>query len=824
MRLNPGIARRDRVMSYLHLLVAFAAVVACVFGIRQAGLLEQQLWQEPRQSLYLGLAVTLALIMVQIVARQKRMAVSAVFMGAIVISCIVVAGIGPSAATALLALSAYCIGRRWIALPFESELGPVLLSLLQVALGLAALAMVVFALAFTPFNSPLVYAGVLLAPVIVGWRQHLHSLRAVFSHWTSPADAGAAWEHIAVLLVMVSVAIRLLAVLHPEIGSDALSAHLVVMGRLRETGTFHFDVTQSIWAVMPMAGDWVMALPYMLSDEAGARLANFLADISVVAMVFQAAKLLADHKAAVIATLVYSSMPLLYRESSTVYIENFWTLWLCAGLAFALLTLRSDARRPLLASAFLVGVAFSTKIITLFYFLSFFGLIAIAWFTTDRRQALRKVFIAAGVIASVAAWPYINALVRTGNPVFPFMNHIFGSAYYPSNAAFDNPLYSSGSSWRTIYDATFHSTRFLEGREGSFGVLWFLFSFTTMVALVRERWLLRWSVVGSILFVVGVFHFQSYLRYIMPALPVLAVAVGVVAANLVNLSALQRYTLLPILLAGAIVNLYLTVASTWQYAQLSLPPINGSQAWFDYRHKRLAETFATDVLNTFDAKRVLWFGAPSIAGARADVFVTNWHGYNVGKQVAALKSGRELDQWLSTNRIDHLVIASSPGSIPVLVHELVGRGVTLLGSSGEVQVFRIKDEILFSHELLANPEFESGVPGWAGASLDPIEPGLARVTAKQPLQQTVPVSANQKYLLEVQADCGVETTSYRLQVNWQGKDGMLAPTIEVRQCRPEAPPESMIVTAPPGAVAASIFATGHSPDQPVTLDRVSFRK
>ena len=192
--------------------------------------------------------------------------------------------------------------------------------------------------------------------------------------------------------------------------------------------------------------------------------------------------------------------------------------------------------------------------------------------------------------------------------------------------------------------------------------------------------------------------------------------------------------------------------------------------------------------------------------------------------IGALKSGRELDQWLAANRIDHLVIASTPGNIPVPLRELVGRGTTLLGSSGEVQVFRIKDEILFSHELLANPEFEPGVPGWAGVSLEPVKPGLARVTAAQPLQQTVPVSANQKYLLEVQADCDIETAPYRLQINWQGKDGMLAPTIEVRQCRPEAPPETMIVTAPSDAVAASIFATGHSPDQPVNLDRVSFRK
>lgn len=813
----------DRAMSVVHVLVACVAIVACVLGIRDAGLLEQQLWQEPWQSLSLGLAVAFGLVVLQVVAR-RRVAVSAVFMAVVAFACVVVAGIGPTAAVALLALSAYCIGRRWVARPFEAQLGLLLLSLLQVALGLAVLAMVVFALAFTPFNSPLVYAAVMLAPIAVGWRQHFESIRSAFSDWTAPAEAGTAWESIAILLVMVSVAIRLLAVLHPEIGTDALAAHLVVMGRLRETGSFHFDVTQSIWAVMPMAGDWVMALPYMLSGEAGARLANFFADLALVGMVFQGALLLAGRKAAVIAMLVYSSMPLLYRESSTVYIENFWTLWLCAGLAFALLTLKSDARRPMVASAFLVGVAFCTKIITLFYFLSFFGMIAIAWFASDRRQAMRNLLISAGVIALVAAWPYVNALVRTGNPMFPFMNQIFGSVYYPTDAGFDNPLYSSGSSWRTIYDATFHSSRFLEGREGSFGVLWFLFSFTALVALVRERWLVRWAILGSILFVVGVFHFQSYLRYIMPTLPVLAVALGVVLANLVEASSLQRYTLVPMLLLGAVLNLYLTASSTWQYAHLSLPPINGSQAWVDYRHRHLAETYATDVLNTFDAERVLWIGDPAIAGARADVFVTNWHGYNVGKQVADLADGRELDQWLAANRIDHLVIGSTrgPKSEPLL--GLVGRGTTLLGALGDVQVFRIKDEILFSQELLANPGFEPGIPGWAGVSMSPVEPGLSRVTSKQALQQTVAVSANEKYLLEVQAECGEETAPYRLQVNWQGKDGMLQPTIEVRQCRPEAPAESLIVTAPSDAVAASIFATGHSPDQPVNLDRVSFRK
>lgn len=735
------------------------------------------------------------------------------------------AGLGASAAVLLLLFSSLAIGRKLLGNRTDAVFGPMLAALVQSALGLAVIAMVIYGLAFTQFNNPLVYLLVLLAPIVVGWRENLANASELLRHW-GETDTGAQphWISAAFFLIALAVAIRVLAALQPELGMDALSMHLVIADRLKATGTFHFDVTQSIWAVIPMAGDWVLAVAYMLSNEAGARLANLATDLMMVAMVYLGARQLRGRSAGVIAALIYSTLPLLFREVSTIYIENAWSLWLSAGLAVGLLSLREDSRRYVIVAAFLLGAAFSTKVITVFYLLAFFSAIAIVWISRNPRVGLRNVSIAVAVVALVGVVPYLNAWLRTGNPVFPFMNGMFGSPLFATAASFDNPLYGSGVSWRTLYDLTFLSGNYIEGRAGSIGIVIFLLGVVTPVAAIRENWLVRWGLIGSVVFVVGVFQFQSYLRYIMPMFPILAVCMGLCLARLVEESRALRAILLPILLLGSLANIYLTPAATWQYSELALPKFPGSTPWNEYRHRQVPETFAVDLLNVLGAKRVLWVGQPMISGAEADIFVNNWHGWNVARQISALRTLDAMNRWVAANKIDSIVVASAPGAeYSPSLREFVGASTRAAGSRGGVFVYQVTEDVLFSHELLVNPNFDSGSSGWSGDSPVDKSEGTVLVSASRPLQQMVSVKPTGRYLIEVEGHCSKDAVPFRVQVNWIGADGMLNADIDVQPCSADYQRHYKVVTAPAGAVFAQVYATGHDPDRPAELTRVSFR-
>lgn len=121
---------------------------------------------------------------------------------------------------------------------------------------------------------------------------------------------------------------------------------------------------------------------------------------------------------------------------------------------------------------------------------------------------------------------YAYALWVTGNPLFPFYNAVFKSPYYPLEN-FRDLKWMAGISWRSLWDLTFQTERYGQFYPGAAGIAMLALLPALLVDAARRpapRWLLLWAfAIGWLVF----FHMQ-YLRYIFPALSVLAV-LGVVA-------------------------------------------------------------------------------------------------------------------------------------------------------------------------------------------------------------------------------------------------------------------------------------------------------
>ena len=210
----------------------FAAIAAslalCAHGLHSRAVLEQALWSDPAGAAGVG-AVLLALLgALYLAARQWRLPFSMVYAAALVLGASAFAGLGPIAAVLLLLLSAYALGERVLGDTTDAWFGRPLAAIAKVALGCALVSLAVFALALTRFNNPFVYLGLLVLPLVLDWRRLGGSLAATYSEWRGwAATPRPAWAWAASLAVAFAVSMRLIIVLHPETGTDALAEQIL---------------------------------------------------------------------------------------------------------------------------------------------------------------------------------------------------------------------------------------------------------------------------------------------------------------------------------------------------------------------------------------------------------------------------------------------------------------------------------------------------------------------------------------------------------------------------------------------------------------------
>lgn len=735
-------------------------------------------------------------------------------------------GLGPVAAALIQFAAAYCIGRRVLSPDAGDSAGAPLTAVLATALGLAVLSTVLGLASFLPVNNPATYLGLLVLPVAIGWRRNLDSLRWLADACATGAPAADRWTLVLRFLLGFSLLVRLLAVLHPEVGHDALAMHMVIGDQLKLEGRFHYDVTRSIWAVMPMAGDWQFAIASMLGGEHAARLVNFGADLLVIACIYCACMRHRGPLSAAAATVVYSTLPLVYLESSSLFVENFWTLWVVAGLLAGLAALdAARGRSAALASGILVGTALAAKVTTIFM-APFFGALAVAWIIASRAEGARR--LALFVLAAIASGvlPYANAWYRTGNPVFPFMNQVFKSPFFDTHMAFDNLLFKSGFGWDTLYRATFDSGRFLEADPGALGLALLLFLPAALAYALFDSWRSRVAAVSGVLFVALVFTFLSYLRYILPILPVFAMLVGSMVAGMPGSPRAWRPLLAAAICVAAIFGLYMMPSANYHVRGIHLPPFAGTKSEQEYRLRWRPEREMARVIDVMALRKVLWLGDPFVAQANTRVDVVNWHGgYQQAQQFAGLGSERDLARWITANRFD--AIAVSTGANPcdrAFVCDFLDNDTTIAYRNGPITLHLLKLDLLFTHELLANAGFDHDTAGWSGSGGFDAVDGAVRVSATAPYFQSIAVEPGARYLLDVEGRCTRDRAPFRSQVNWLGADGVFIDTqIDVLPCTDAFRSHRSIVIAPPRATQAMVYATGHEPSRRAEVTRVSFR-
>jgi 4-amino-4-deoxy-L-arabinose transferase-like glycosyltransferase len=381
-----------------------------------------------------------------------------------------------------------------------------------------------------------VYAAGLLLPLVWAHDVTRATIARLAAALAPPAHAPDATERGWLALLQMAIVIHLFLVARPEVAYDANAMHLHVALLMESQHRFAFDVTRYAWAVMPLGADWAYAAAYMLGGETSARLANLCYGALACHLVYALVRRHARPELALASVALLASTPLAFIETGALYIENLWAAYLLGALFVTIELRATDTARPALwvVLAWLAAGAMQSKVIgalwlgPLFAYALATGKPRAAWRATDMRM-----WCALALAVLIAILPYANAWLRTGNPVFPFMNHLFGSPLFERAIAFTNPLYVAPLRPWSLYDTIVSSGKFIEGNDGAAGLHWLLLLPLIYIAFARKRPPGQWAVATlAIVFFVAVFTQQAYLRYLLPAFLLLAVLGGWAANDL----------------------------------------------------------------------------------------------------------------------------------------------------------------------------------------------------------------------------------------------------------------------------------------------------
>jgi 4-amino-4-deoxy-L-arabinose transferase-like glycosyltransferase len=513
-----------------------------------------------------------------------------------------------------------------------------------------------------------VYAIAALAPLLVLPKRTATALRRVGSILTEPGEPSPTTERAWLTLLLTLLVLHLLVVAKPEVGYDAGTMHLQFGLLLAKHHRWSFEVSRYVWAVMPLGADWSFAGAYMLGGEGAARLANLVFAAIAGCLVYDLARRHAGREPALAIVCLIVSMPLAFLITASLLVEPLWIAFLLGTLLLTMNYIRNPSPGTLCGIAVLAGGAMQCKALTLFWLVP---LLVPTVFVFCRERGWRGVdfrawmLILAGTI--IGAWPYANAWVRTGNPIFPYLNALFRSPYFDSATSFYNPLYIESLVPWSLYDMVLASNRFIEGYDGAIGLHWLLLLPIIVIAFGRRRALEQWLCLAlTVVFLAGVYTQQSYLRYLFPAM-VLGMIVGGWALNDFVASSGGRIVLF--VAAGALCLFDIRFMYAAHVANSMLCP---ACAFDPAARDTYVATFAPDrtvakYLNAnFPDARIGFFvlNGPSPSGYVGYSRASNWHDVRFFPAVSSAASTDDLLAVARRYRLTHAVfdMADTPGA------------------------------------------------------------------------------------------------------------------------------------------------------------------
>ena len=694
-------------------------------------------------------------------------------------------------------------------------------------------------IAHFPINYPGLYGTALALPIMFSWRTFLNEIKKLLNK-TKQKDLSTPFDiRILDLAIAVVALVYFIISLMPELGADALATHLFIPAHLAFRHQWGFDATTYVWATLPLLGDWIFSIGYMLGGETGARMINVIF-ILVLGCLVREFVLWASNKThgtkwasargAKWATLIFLSTPLTFAIGSSLYIDSIWTAFTVGG-AFVVFDfcLNSDnTKSGIPLAGLLLGLSLQAKSAG-FFILPIFLLVMIIHYKSWYKVGIYYISIGLSIFIILSSIPYITAWFLTGNPIFPFLNAVFKSPYYPSSSNFNatQTVYGQGVTWDILYKWTFDPSKYFGATIGAPGFQWLLlFLPVGLILFIKKQYRGIILFLVSTLIIVSVFQVTSYLRYVFPAWVLFSAAIGF-ALSLGNLNFINRFLFFIVTCIVIILNLLFLQAGS-NYRNFPLRIIFNENSRRQYLTNTLPIRNAVELvnqLNTSDSP-VAVFGAPSAAGLMVDALYPSWYNWGFQKDIISIQTEQDAIDVFSKRDVTYIILASNWLGTNCLPDEgvrqkLIENVTETIKQFNHITVRKVNksklsnnnsNDVVFDTELLTNPYFVSS-DGWFlsnGVEYDSIT-GIISSSVNSPATQVIPVTPDSKYQNIVEARSLKDGVQGRIQINWFNAEGkMISTNIEVFDCTPNWVKHTMEIVSPEKATGAMVYVCSHS--------------
>lgn len=633
--------------------------------------------------------------------------------------------------------------------------------------------------------------------------------------------------------------IGLVGAVAPEVRHDALGMHLPIAREFAAQQAI-VEMRQQIQSYFPLNAQ-VLYSAGMLLVPGGAvpKLMHYAAGVHVSLLAYSLGARISTPWVGLASAAIFASTPLVYWTGGTAYTDLWSVLFSTAALAGLACFASRPSHKRAFTTGLLAGTAVGFKLVSMVVALPVAAaLLLIGGRSFPRWRARLSMFgaFALGGFLAGSFW-YGRAWVLTGNPVFPMLNAVFKSPYWPvENTRLNMHLFGMGTSvWdlvRLPWNLSLHANRFVE--DGNIGLVYLALLPFAMWAILR-RLVAPWA--WGVLLAGGLLWFfnAQYLRYLLPLFPLAAIvgSAGLLGKATPGGTALR---------AGLVLVVALTAtAATWVTSGAPGFPFavaRGSIARDDYTAAYVAGFRVAD-----HARRSLPQSA-RIYGAGEDMafyyerfFVPiSWLGRlfdpSLPDAVLGARTGYEIQTILRQAGFSHLVVNRD---YPVIARwrrpdgwlareALWEDGPRLEHAYGEHYLFRLSaqrgTEVRRGRELLQNPEMfpgpTGGPAGWdrhGALSLSRAvggpggAPARVRLGGGAYLMQRVVVSPETLHALEAGIRSGDSSATARLFIQWLDESGRVIDHSTWRPIRlgPEMKRYAIACTAPRTARSAQVW-------------------
>ena len=682
-------------------------------------------------------------------------------------------------------------------------------------------------LAHFPVNYPGLYGAALAFPLILGWRELAGQAKSLFDLMAERRTTGLSINAIDVAIAVIAL-VHFVVALMPEVMFDALILHLLVPGHLALRHQWGFDPSLYAMALIPMLGDWLFSIGYMLAGETGARLIN-LGFTYLLAWQARSVVVWAGGNAsgAKWAALLFLATPLTFLETSSLFVESVLAVFVVAGTMAILRLVSSPLEKrggELKVGGLMLGFAVAAKAVTFSILPALLIPLLFRWrYWVSQRLAPSVIFGLVLFLVS-GAIPYFTAWLIAENPIHPFFNGIFNSPYYPP-LNFDNALFKSGAGWDLPYKVIFDSGKYLEATNGASGFQWLLLLPVAVITLLlenRRRALLLFVITA--LSVVMIFHSQSYLRYVYPASLILTAIIGVALSSASEQTGILKKVLSVVAWLALGLNLLFLPAATWSYRDFPLKILLGDSFRNQYLDQRLPVRRAVEFVNYLNAEQapVAFLSQPFGAGLNADALYPNWYNLHFEDEINKAANAQDIANVLRKYG-SSLVLLDDVWSTPEK-RKIIEQATDKITKFDSISVRVVRDEYRFGTELLDNPEL-SGARSWTVSADAKIaaDSGSFLVSVASPVSQTIKLQGGIRYINEVTARCGSMLSQGRIQVNlYDSKMQFISSNIKLFDCTADWQDYQQIVIAPKNVAFGIVYGTSHT-STPIEITRISLR-